>query len=351
MKKFKTPIILMLFFALTLTGCATTGKQAGCPGGSRGSCIALYTAGGILAGAIVGALTGGDRGKSAAIGAAAGGVAGFAYAYWGACLACYSTVNSTPLKDYAATSTEVRYSPQMGTTVKIDPYLLTPSAIAPGNTLNFLAKYYVMTASQDQKDITIVETRTLKRFDDKKQQYVQLGDPISENKIINLGTRRTDGNIDVPSDVEQGKYLISFMVTAEGKTDAIEMPFIVTRNSQILATAQEQDFKKRSELDSLLTTSPPTPAQQPIQLAAASVTGEKAVQTAKTNKMLLIIAEKVNLRESHNTKSKIITTGVKDDKFPLIKSAEEDGKTWYQIMLDDGRSAWIIGTAVKILGE
>ncbi|HGJ65044.1 TPA: hypothetical protein ENS27_06590 [bacterium] len=223
----------IVLISLGVYGCATTpdGKTTW---NSPEACIAAHTAGGALVGALLGAAIGGiadgKKGtkKGAVGGGLGGGLLGFAYA-WGKCFAASSSVQSQQVKDYTETASITDYTPEQGVSLKINDYSLNPCTVAPGDTVKFNANYYVMTPSP--QDIPVTETRILKVYDTKQNMFVEQGS-VPECITVSPGTRRADGQVQIPSNAVPGKYLIAFMVASEGKTDVAEMPLTITAPRQ-----------------------------------------------------------------------------------------------------------------------
>jgi hypothetical protein len=185
---------------------------------ARNKCVAMYTAGGAIGGALVGLLVRSDW-KGAAVGAAAGGAIGFAYA-WGKCLSLYSTLNSQQVATYAETAQQVNYRPSQGQIVKIQDFGLAPTLVSPGGAVKMGGSYYVL-APEREKEMKVTETRVVKYYDPEKRQWVDLGE-VQQEITAAPGTRKADGNFDIPKDVPEGQYRIAFKVSAGGHEDVVE---------------------------------------------------------------------------------------------------------------------------------
>ncbi len=337
----------VLIVCFGLVGCATTGGQT--TWSSPEACIAGHTVGGAALGALVGAaigsLTGGGKGagKGAIAGGVGGAVIGFAYA-WGKCFASFSKVESTQVKNYDETAREVGYSPNKGVDVKINEYALDPSAVKPGGEIKFDADYYVM-VPPDSKEVSVTETRILKVYDEEKKQFVEL-EPVNETKVVSPGLRRADGSFPIPDSAPDSKFILVFKVTAEGKTDSLEMPFMITKDKQLLAKAEAETAKRKTKNRNW---------NNSTTLAASSnnspsAAGEKSVATAG-EKYIVITSEKATLRENPDPHSKVISSAKRDEQYPLITTVTVGGKKWYQIRIADGRTPWISGSLSKVVGE
>lgn len=192
---------------------------------ARNKCVAMYTTGGVVGGALIGLLIGGDL-KGTAIGAAAGGAAGFAYA-WGKCLSLYSTLKSQPVAAYGETARQVKYQPSQGQVVKIRDFSLAPALVSPGSSVKLGGSYYVL-APEKAKEMKVVETRVVKYYDPEKKQWVDLGE-VQQEITAAPGSRKADGNFDIPKDVPEGQYRIAFKVSAGGREDAAERDLTVRK--------------------------------------------------------------------------------------------------------------------------
>jgi hypothetical protein len=200
---------------------------------ARNKCFAMYTVGGALGGAILGGLISGDW-KGAGFGAAAGGAIGFAYA-WGKCLSLYSTLKSQPVADYAETVQKTNYNSSQGNIVKIEDFSINPANVLQGGSAGLSGSYYVM-APDGTKEIKVTETRTVKYFDPKKNEFVELGS-VDQEITAAPGSRKADGKFDVPKDVPEGRYVIAFKVSAAGKEDTVEKEMLVQKAAASNATA------------------------------------------------------------------------------------------------------------------
>jgi len=214
---------------LSLVTCAT-GPQT--KEETPAACIAKYTVGGALLGALVGAgagaVTKGKKGvgTGAAIGAGAGAAVGFAYA-WGKCFDKFSTVKSEKIQDYDETVRNVNYRTEEGTKVKITNYSLDPTTVRPGETVIFNAQYYALDPIKE-RDLHVTEMRILKVYDDQKRQFVEVG-RVPNDITVAPGLRKADGTFPIPDQTPEGKYLIGFEVSCDGKIDKAEIPLTVKK--------------------------------------------------------------------------------------------------------------------------
>jgi len=345
MHRFRVLTASILLIGFGLSGCATVPGTGETTWSSPAACITAYTAGGAILGAAaglgIGLLTG--RKDAAATGAIIGGISGgtmaFAYA-WGKCFASFSKVKSEQVTGYAQTAKEENYSPQQGVKAKIKDYAIDPSAVAPGGTLNFHANYYVM-APPDKKDLTVTETRILKVYNPQKKQFEEMNG-VPETVVISPGTRGADGEVPVPSNAQEGKFMIAFKIECEGKSDVVEMPFMITKDQNILNKASQDSLDRQAR----------EKKETPVQLVSAKdiPTGAKSVQD-QPEKLVTVIATRANVRENPSTKAKIVKSISKDEKYPWSETKTAEKRKWYRIDLDDGKNGWVAREVVKVSGE
>ncbi|MEW6466858.1 MAG: glycine zipper 2TM domain-containing protein [Pseudomonadota bacterium] len=193
------------------------------------TCIAQYTAMGAIGGALLGMLVSSknDRTQGALIGAAAGGAIAYSIA-WGKCLRYYSDVNSFPVADARQTAAAIGYKPAKGELVKVQSFTVHPAKLRPGETLNLQASYYVM-APEGTRDVKVVETRTVHFYDPEAKAWKELG---SEQTPLTaaLGTRRSDGKVGMPPEVAEGRYRVTFKVSALGRSDETSQEILISKS-------------------------------------------------------------------------------------------------------------------------
>lgn len=224
--KVLVPMLLVSCAQLPPEGTALTAEQRE---SAQKSCIAQYTAVGALGGALLGILvsSSSDRTQGALIGAAAGGAIAYSIA-WGKCLRYYADVNSFPVADARQTAAAIGYQPSKGQLVKIDKFTVAPAQLRPGDKLQLQASYYVM-APDGAQDIKVVETRTVHFYDPEENAWKELG---SEQTPLTaaLGTRRSDGSVGMPAEVAEGRYRITFKVSALGLSDQVAQEVMIRKS-------------------------------------------------------------------------------------------------------------------------
>ncbi len=219
----------MILLSLILSSCATV-PPAGTAltpeerAKAQKQCVTNYTAAGAVtgavAGALIGALTGGHGVQRAVVGGAAGAVVGGGLAFalaWGHCMSLYSDLNSFPVAGAQETAQEIAYTPSQGNVTKIQEFSVNPSGVAPGREVQINGSYYVM-AKEGTKEVKIQETRMVEYFDPSEKKWKELG-AVNQEVTSALGTRKAEGRFDMPADVPEGRYRITFKVSAQGKTD------------------------------------------------------------------------------------------------------------------------------------
>lgn len=221
--KFIRPLIIIILVAFISTSCAPLPP----PGtaltpeereAAKKTCIARYTAVGAIGGALIGGLLGSRRAKleTAAIGAAAGGALAFALA-WGHCLSVYSDLRSYPVAGFQETAQKIGYNPSQGTVAKIENFSLNPEGISPGGRVQLNGSYYVM-APEGSKELKVTETRTVHYYDDSSKEWKELGS-VPQEITAAPGTRKADGNFELPADVPEGQYRMTLKISALDKED------------------------------------------------------------------------------------------------------------------------------------
>ncbi len=305
---------------------------------ARKTCIAQYTAAGAIGGAIIGGLLGGKKTKveGALIGAAAGGALAFAIA-WGHCLSVYSDLNSYPVADSRVTAERIGYAPSQGTVAKIEDFYLDPEGVAPGGKVKLNGSYYVM-APEGNREVKVTETRTVHYFDPSENQWKELG-AVSQDVTAALGTRRAEGSFDMPPDVPEGKYRISFRISSQGREDEVMRDLTVKKG---LAMGPRNQ---------------PRPSQTQVASAprADSSNGAKSVAAAPDGKaakakerMIIVTGKKINVRKGPSGKADVIAVVKDGEVYPVVQSSSAADGTWHMIRLDDGKEGWVPGKYVKM---
>lgn len=290
------------------------------------SCIARYTAMGAVGGALVGALIGGKKWEGALIGAAAGGSLAFALAY-GKCLAMFSDLNSYPVAGALDTARRVGYNPSQGYVTKIENFSIDPTGVAPGGKVHLNGSYYIM-APEGTMETKVTETRTVSYYDPSEKQWKELGS-VPQEVTSAIGTRRAEGSFDMPKDVPEGNYRITFTVDANGKRDQVSSELTVRKGLAMGPTGQSN-----------------------IQTAyAVDQIGGKAVTTGTIEKKpstITVISKTLTLRNQPTTKSHIIATLNQGEVYEVIQKGGTPNDIWFRIRLDNGVEGWVSGKNVRL---
>nr|ADI87761.1 hypothetical protein LW5_0030 [uncultured Nitrospirae bacterium MY4-5C] len=229
-----TTIVIIISYAFT--ACATL-PPAGTPltheqrQEAQVSCIAQHTAAGAVIGglgilALDAILLGRTRGDRVAAGAIIGGSFGFALA-WGRCLYLFADIRSYPVAGTTETMSRTGYMSSYGSYVRFANMTISPDYAAPGGKVRLNAVYYLMDSDMS-RHVYVTELTTLYYYDEGKKNWVDLG-TASENKTVELGTRRGEINFDIPKDAPEGYYRIMLKVTAMGKEDYITRDLAVRK--------------------------------------------------------------------------------------------------------------------------
>ena len=220
--------------ALVMSGCASlpevgtalTDQQRA---DAQKQCVAQYTAMGAIGGSLIGMLISSksDRTQGALLGAVAGGALAFNIA-WGKCLKYYSDVNSFPVADARQTAAAIGYTASRGNVVRIQSFLVTPAELAPGGSLRLTGAYYVM-APEGQHDIKVIEKRTVHFYNEAEKSWTELGS--EETPVTSaLGTRRAEGQTQMPKEMAEGRYRITFEVRALDRQDVASQEIVVRKS-------------------------------------------------------------------------------------------------------------------------
>jgi outer membrane lipoprotein SlyB len=167
---------------------------------------------GAAAGAAGGALLGGLIFKSAG-GAVVGGLLG------GLAGGLIGNTMETQSKDRATTVQDYNYASTQGTVVQIEKAEVEPVSIRPGEKVNLIAHYALLTPQPDQK-VTVTE-----RWD------ITRGKELAGNPLHTV--QRTGGTwgsampITLPTTAKSGNYHVALTVEAGGSRDTAELSFNV----------------------------------------------------------------------------------------------------------------------------
>lgn len=305
-------------YALFLCVIVLSFSLYGCAGMSPKTKATLTcgVAGGLLGAVIGAAIDSKNRARGAAIGAVIGAVGAM-----GACFAIAS-YQSTQVADHETTARQVDYTPESGDVVRITDFRIDPSAVNPGGEVAFLAQYYVMTPNPAQ-DINVIETRTIKAYDEDTGTYTELGSTANE-VTMRPGTRQGDGVINIHGLTPDGNYMLSFSVDYGGTIVHAEKPLTVG-NAPVLAAASEPEGTK-------------------------TVSTQEQTSVDTTDKFFVIVVETTALRSGSGPTYDIVSLLRLGEVYPIKETYKnpENNITWHKIALDDGREGWVSSAAGRV---
>jgi hypothetical protein len=313
---------------------------------AKQTCILKYTAGGVITGALIGLLI--ERKIEGAIkGGLVGGTLAFAIA-WGACLKYYSNVKSYSLADARETARKIKYDPSQGVVTKIETFNVAPNPVSPGDKVQMNAMYYVMTPDKN-KEIKVVETRTVYYYDENgisgTKGWIELGS-VDYEVTAEPGTRKAEGDFELPERVPEGKYKITLKISADGVSHEAFQELIVKKG---VAKAPTREPFKVAQVEQ-------TEAKAVEQTEAKAVEqtegpGVKAIEKqAKEKKQLIkVISRSLNVRESPSLKSRIVGVIKQDETYEVIETKTVEKQKWIKIKLEDGTEGWVLSKYVKLL--
>lgn len=359
MKVLSAFVLVIFFFTscgpLPQPGTALTAEERE---SARKSCIAKYTGIGAIGGGVVGALIGGKKAAAGAlIGAAAGGAIAFALA-WGHCLSVYSDIKSYPSADARTTARKIGYEPSKGNVTKINSFSLSPKSVAPGGKIKIDGSYYVM-APEGSKEVKVTETRTVFYYDPSEKKWTELGS-VDQEVTSALGTRKAEGSFDIPPDVPEGKYKITFKVAALDKSDTSTKELNV-KKGHAMAPGDEEEYasadddqkaEKKTEKDS------EQQAEQ-VQLAyeqqMTEQSGGKAVKVAsveagekKKGSTAEITSKTLNIRREPSSKAELVAVVKQGEVYEIVKRETVQNTKWFKLRLEDGTEGWALGKYLKV---
>lgn len=300
----------VLVLSLSLNGCAGMSPKTK-------TTLMCGVAGGLLGAAVGAAVDSKNRGRGALIGAAIGAVGAM-----GACFAIASYQN-TEVANYDTTTQQVDYQPMSGDVIRITEFAIEPSAVNAGQEVAFNAQYYVMTPNPNQ-EITVIETRTIKAFDQDTNSYNELGSTTSE-VTMKPGTRMGSGVLNINGLTPDGNYLLAFSVEYAGKRAEAERPLTIG-NAPVIASNESQQGTK--------------------SVSAA----ETPSAPSEVGKYFVVVTETSTIRSGSGSTFDIVAQVRSGEKYPILEDTKnpQDNISWYKIRLDDGREGWVSGASGRV---
>lgn len=300
----------ILVLSLSVTSCAGMSPKTK-------TTLMCGVAGGLLGAAVGAAIDSDNRGRGALIGAAIGAVGAM-----GACFAIASYQN-TEVADFDTTSQQVDYEPMSGDVVRITEFAIDPTAVNAGEEVAFNAQYYVMTPNPNQ-EITVIETRTIKAFDQETNSYNELGSTTNE-VTMRPGTRMGSGILNINGLTPDGNYLLVFSIEYAGKRAEAEQPLTVG-NAPVIASNTSQEGTKSVS------------------------SGEAPAAPGEVGKYFVVATETSTIRSGSGSTFDIVAQVKSGEKYPIIETTKnpQDNVSWYKIRLDDGREGWVSGASGRV---
>ena len=228
--------------------------------------------------------------------------------------------------------------------------------------MSVVVPYYLL-LPDGAKEIEVTERQALFAKDKKTNKYEKVGE-TSEKLVAKQGMRKGGAPLELPKDADTGQFAISYTVEAMGKTEVKTLEFVVTKDQQSLANAQELAKGERSKFAQMGGDS-----QQLALVATADVgksigeksvqpepdkIGEKSVQpgAGKSSaqvalKRLVVLVNTTSLRKDPDSGANVVSTLKKGEKYPYQESVSIGGKKWFLMTTDEGNKGWVLGAAVK----
>lgn len=196
-------VLAVVLVTVSTLGCASLeekvkehpGTVVGAAAGAAGGLLL----GGLIFRSVAGALAGG------LIGTLAGGVIGNAL--------------ESKKQDYDATAKAHDYTPKQGTKVRIEKVEAQPSTIRPGETVNLVVHYALLTPDPN-REVSVTERRE-----------ISMGGQLVGNPVLTVerkgGTWVSALPLTLPKTAEAGAYRVAVAVQADGGLDSATTAFTV----------------------------------------------------------------------------------------------------------------------------
>lgn len=231
-------------------------------------------------------------------------------------MACYWSLKQKLLQDYEQTQQAIGYDPSQGYVVRILDFSATPTVVKPGEKVMINARFALMGPDRNEE---IAFERKITLPNDNK--------PRVQSMTYQPGTWGVEG---IPFDVDgsspDGKIQLTLelSIPKQNKVESRNLCFNISKSGAI--AAQDQCPVNNDA-------STPAPA---APLAWFTIPKSK---------------KPVRLREQPSSKAKYSTKAPAGFKYPVLDSAEQDGKNWYLLQLENDESGWIQSTAGKLEQE
>jgi hypothetical protein len=190
-------ILLVLFFVLSLFGCAT-GRNTGA------------LAGGAIGAGVGAAVSKHNPWLGALIGGALGAVAG----------AAIGNYIDEQKKSRQESTRAINYRPSQGNIVRIEETSNTPVRVRPGETVGLKTSYYVLSPSP-QAQVKIVESRVI------NYNGEPIVDPLVREVVKDQGEHSSTVKMKIPYDAPTGQYTVITTIDNGSRKDQRVSKFYV----------------------------------------------------------------------------------------------------------------------------
>lgn len=201
-------LAIVIILSISLAGCQTESGYYD-PARSTGAGALGGAATGAAIGAIIGAATGAPA-TGAWVGAAAGGVLGGVGGY------LYAEHRNSEISSQQAAAQANNYSPSQGNVVAIDSADASPAVVSPGQQVNLMMSYTILTPANIPVSVTLVR--------EVRYNGQLLGQPYQTTVSNANGTFNDSVAYSLPSNASPGNYTVtSRLVSSYGSAqrDAI----------------------------------------------------------------------------------------------------------------------------------
>ena len=185
-------VAVVVIFSVSLVGCATNGYYD--PARSAGAGALGGAAAGAALGSIIGAATGSPA-TGAWVGAASGALVG------GIGGALYARHQNQQMRNASMAAQQYSYTPASGTMVDINDVRTSPTTVRPGQNVDMVMTYTVLTPENAPTRVTLVR--------EVRQGGRMLGQPYQVQATNANGTFQDRVGFTVPRDAGPGTYSVS----------------------------------------------------------------------------------------------------------------------------------------------
>ncbi len=203
-------IAIVVFFTVSLVGCATEGGYYS-PGRSTGAGALGGAATGAAIGSIIGAATGSPA-TGAWVGAAAGGLLGGVGGY------LYAEHRNSEIRSAQAAAMANNYQGQ-GNVVSVGNVSASPGTVAPGGTVSLGMTYTILTPANAPISVNLVR--------EVRVNGQMVGTPYQTTVSNANGTYNDNINYVLPNNATRGSYTVTSRVVSSAGTSQRDAFFTV----------------------------------------------------------------------------------------------------------------------------